>query len=165
MKLHTPTFTPLGEFYTQTHSLLVSGSITLHSPFLLTLQNLHIGSHILSTSFTLKMLSKMCAETLEKLQHNATPTQDLKLHIRQRLWKPTGMMKVIKYFKHITVYCIQTIKILKSHIINCTDISHINIFDGLLFMFNYNRLVTVNYESLSSRKPFKTSFTVSFVCT
>jgi len=85
MKLHTPTFTPLGGFYTQTHSLPVSGSITLHSPSLLTLQNLHIGSHTLSTSFTLKMVSEMCAETLEKLQQNAARTQDLKLHIRQRL--------------------------------------------------------------------------------
>jgi len=79
MQLHTLTFTPLGEFYIQTHSLSVSGSITL------TLQNLHIGPHILSISSVLKMVSELCAETLEKLQHNAVPTQDLKLHIRQRL--------------------------------------------------------------------------------
>jgi len=55
-------------------------------------------------------MSEMCAETLEKLQHNAAPTQDSKLHIRQRLWKPMGMMYVIQYFQHITVYCVQTIK-------------------------------------------------------
>jgi hypothetical protein len=113
MKLHTLTFTPLGGFYIQTHSLSVSGSITLHSPSLLTLQNLHTGPHTLSTSSILKMVSELCAETLEKLQHNAVPTQDLKLHIRQRLWKPMGMMNVIKYFKHFTVCCVQTIKNIK----------------------------------------------------
>jgi len=37
----------------------------------------------------------MYAETLEKLQHNAAPTQDPKLHIKQRLWKPMGMMNVL----------------------------------------------------------------------
>jgi hypothetical protein len=58
------------------------------------------------------MVSEMCAETLEKLQHDAAQTQDPKLHIRQRLCKPMGMMKVIKHSKHITV-CGQTIKNIK----------------------------------------------------
>jgi hypothetical protein len=141
----------------------------LRSPSRLTLQDLYTGSHPLSTSFALKMVNEMHPETLENLQRNAAQTQNPQLHIRWRLWKPTGM-NVIKYLKHITVYCEQTIKSIK---IKCQQLYRYKLYKYFFLILmasyfcssNYNRLVAVSYESLSFRKSFTTPFTVSLVYT
>lgn len=79
-------------------------------------------------------------------------------------------MNVIKYFKHITLYCVHTIKSIK---IKCHQLYRYKIHKYLFLILiasylhssKYNRLVAISYESLSFRKFFTTPFRVSLVCT